>query len=149
MNNTVQTFRAISGLIFKWLLIAIATLVAVIAIAYGVYQANHWFTYDRHVSKIKITVNADKELCKEDDYPIFVAFENNSTRTINEISFSLVGRVKGRSSGITNAYLSSDSIVKPGEEFRLCWSAAKLTKQISNPRSLEWSVYGVFYTFAE
>jgi hypothetical protein len=78
--DAVQTFRAISWLIFKWLMISVATVIALTAVGIGIYFAYQWFAYDRHVAKIETMINTAESLCDTTDHPLFVGFVNRSSR---------------------------------------------------------------------
>lgn len=150
MADAVQTFRAISWLVFKWLLIGLAGLIALIAVCVGGYSALQWYFHSRHVDKIAAVARIDRDLCKRPDYPVFVAFSNKSGRTIDHVSFSLQAKVRGRSSNIADYHsYSSDTIIKPGEGFGQCYRLPKMSELVLDLKSLDWSLSYVSYTFGD
>jgi hypothetical protein len=149
MTDTVQAFRAISWIIFKWLLIALAGLVALLAIGIGIYFGHAWYTYDRHAALVEPVVRIDGELCKTGAYPLFIAFNNKSSKTIDRVSFHIIAKVPGYSSNISDyRTISSDRIIKPSQGLGTCYSLPKLSED-ALPSTLNWSLGSVTYTFAD
>lgn len=150
MADPVQTFRAISWLIVKWLLLTIAALIALIGVAVATYFGHHWYTYERHAAKIEPIIRIDDKLCAKGDYPLFISFVNKSGATIDRVSFTLEARMPGRSSNIASfENYSSDAIIKPGEGFGSCYRVPRLSEFVLNLSSLKWSLTLVRYTFAD
>lgn len=150
MADAVQTFRAISWLVFKWLLIGLAGLIALIAVCVGGYFGWQWYFHGRHVNNIEAVARIDGDLCKRPDYPVFVGFSNKSGRTIDHVSFTLQAKVPGRSSNIADYHsYSSDTVIKPSEGFGHCYKLPKLSELVLDLKSLDWSLRYVTYTFAE
>jgi hypothetical protein len=149
MADAVQTFRAISWLIVKWILIALAAIVVLTAIGVGIYYAHNWYTYDRHAEAVTPFIRIDPELCKTGGYPLFIAFSNKSSKTIDRVSFTIGAKVQGRSSDIADyKSVSSDTIIKAGDGIGHCYSLPKLSEDVM-PTTLNWSLRYVTYTFSE
>jgi len=152
VSNTVGAFRGISTLIFKWLFFALVGIAGIALAVIGSFYAYNYFTYERHAAQVKAIVNArDKGVfacAKEPDYPIFVAIINNSSKTIEEVSFSLEARRKSFTTNLaTYASFTDDKIRKPGEGWGTCWAAPLRDEVKDNPRDLEWKVGTVHITF--
>lgn len=68
MANTVDTFRGISILIFKWLLFAVLGIVGIALLIGGVVYAYNYLTYERHAANVEIIVATKNEkgtFCKD------------------------------------------------------------------------------------
>jgi hypothetical protein len=150
VSDTVSSFRAISWLIVKWLLIVTGVLVALTAIGVGLFFAHSWYTHDRHVSSIQLYASFDQSVCTTTEYPIAVVVMNKSSATIKHTSFRLEARVPGRSTNIA-AYdsYSDDHIIKPGESFTYCWRVPKLYEKVDDYSKLNWSFASQAYILAD
>jgi hypothetical protein len=149
MADAVQTFRAISWLIVKWLLLILVGIVALCAVGIGLYYGHAWYTYDRHAALVEPVIRLDSELCKTGGYPLFIAFSNKSTKTIDRVSFTIGAKVPERSSELAEyKSVSSDTIIKPGAGIGHCYSLPKLSEAVM-PSKLNWSLRYVSYTFSE
>jgi hypothetical protein len=147
MAEAVQAFRQITWLIVKWALIITVVVVVLIAASIGIFYAHQWYSYDRHAANVALDINATKQACADDKYPIRVRIMNSSERTLEKTSFSLGARVKGRSTDLVE-YQSyeDDHISKPKEGYSACYMVPKLTQPVPDPRELEWFVkYKTFY----
>ena len=70
---------------------------------------------------------------------MFVRILNNSSRTVERVSFSLEARRKGYSTNFaTYATYSDDKIIKPGEGYGTCWRAPLRSDVKDDPSALEW-----------
>lgn len=148
MADTVDTFRRIVFLVSKWLLVCVIGLVGLTgAIAADIYGYHYW-TYVRHAANIEYVVNT--ETCKDDEYPVFVGFENRSMRKLERVSFRLVGKRTGRSTDIAEYQTYSDDyIINPKAGRGMCWRAPLRANIKENPRTLECSVHDAAYTFGD
>jgi len=148
--DAVQTFRAISWLIFKWLMISVATVIALTAVGIGIYFAYQWFAYDRHVAKIETMINTAESLCDTTDHPLFVGFVNRSSRTISKVSFVIQARVSSHSTNIAQYdSRSSDDIMQPNEGMGHCWTLPTFSEPVKDFRTLNWSLLSVTYIFED
>jgi hypothetical protein len=141
MSQAVEAFRQISWLIFKWLLIAAGVLIAVALLLAGGVWGFNWYTHDRHVEQIKVIASTDRNICKDDKFPITVIIRNASGKTVEKVSFSLSARRPGRSSDLTkyNSY-DDDHLIEPNKGHGTCWSAPELKELVADPRELQWSI---------
>lgn len=142
MSDAVQTFRAISWLIFKWLLITIAVLISLAAAGIGFYFAQQWYTHDRHAAAVQLYISFDQNFCASQEYPIGVLVMNKSSRTITRTTFTLEAFVPGRSTNIAQSeFYSDDHIIKPGANHTYCWRVPPLREKVMDFRKLDW-VFG-------
>jgi hypothetical protein len=149
MTDAVQAFRAISWLILKWLLIASAALIVLVAAGVGIYFANEWYTYGRHAAQVQPWIRIDPELCKTGGYPLFIGFTNKSDKTVDRVWFGIVAKVPGHSTNVSDyKTLSSDKIIKPDEGFGTCYSLPKLSTD-ELPSTLEWSLRDIRLQFSK
>jgi hypothetical protein len=117
---------------------------------YGLAYWHSWYTNDRHVPNVMVTVNAQDRGCTDPQYPIAVELENKSGRTVERVSFYLVAKRPGRSSNlVSGGQRSSDHILAPGQKIGLCFREPQLSEAVEDPRkNLEWSHDIKIVTFA-
>ena len=150
MADSVKVF---SRTLLTWLLKALlAIAVFGLLLWVGVTAYEHW-TYDRHVKKVAVSVTVHPQgagaICSDaQDRPLYVDIVNNSSKTVEEISFRLRAQHKGDTTNLASrrAY-SSDKILKPGEAWGGCLPAALQDGVTVDPLGLEWSVGGRIVTF--
>ena len=132
MTDTVETFRQITRLIFKWILITIGVLVGLAIVTVGAVYSYNWYTYDRHVQNVQLLITTDKKECPDDKYPIHILIGNTSGRTVERVTFSLSARETGRSSDLTeyNSY-EDGHISPPNQGYGACWSVPKLKEPVT------------------
>jgi hypothetical protein len=100
-----------------------------------------WWSYARHKDRIevvamnsatpgssnsKIETEYDKDvrtLCVGGEFPIFIGYVNNSSRTIEYISIDVTAHLPERSTNILtyDSTVKSDQIIDPGRGFGSCW----------------------------
>lgn len=117
----------------KWIGIAITSLVVISLVIWGGVTGYDHYTQGRHEEKIAVHIlndptYTDKESGEEervcsDDHPIFIQYDNNSSRTVEKIWIDVEARLPGRSTNILryNANAKSDYITPPGETWANCW----------------------------
>lgn len=147
MTDAVDTFRRIVLLVAKWLLfivLGLAVLGGLIALV--VYIYGYW-TYDRHVANVKISVITT--VCTDDKWPLLVSIENKSDKVLESTSFVLEARRKGRSSNIASyERYNDDGIRQPrSDALGQCWAAPLPTTITDKPRELEWVATSPYFTF--
>ena len=150
MDDVVDKFRRIVGLVFKWIFLTIIILVALTAlIAAAVYSYN-WYTYSRHAAKIEISISTEKKDCDDDRFPIQVLVGNASGKVLERVDFRLAARVKGRSTNIARYHnYTDDHIIQPKKGYSLCWAVPPLEESVSDPRRLEWSIADKTFRFQD
>jgi len=153
MANAVETFRGISILIFKWLLFSVVGIVGIaVAVMASVFTYNY-LTYDRHAANVQILVTPHKPntgaACADTpEYPLFIGIINKSSKTIDQVTFSLEARRKGYSTNLaTYESHTQDKILKPGEGWGQCWRPPLKSEVKDDPRDLEWKATDVRITF--
>jgi len=101
------------------------------------------------VSNDVFTSREPKHICASDPvYPLFVGIINNSSKTLDKVTFSLKATRKGYSTDLaTYASYTDDRIRKPGEGWGGCWHAPLQTDVKDDPRDLEWKVESVSMIF--
>lgn len=110
-------------------------------------------TYERHVKKVDISVTIHPKgsgaICADaQGRPLFVDIVNNSTKTVEEVSFRLKARREGQAENLASRRTySSDKMLKPGETWGGCLPAALQDDVTVDPLDLDWSVGGRVVTF--
>jgi hypothetical protein len=101
-----------------------------------------WYTHDRHIAQVKITIETGAKQCSENEkFPLFIVTFNSSQKTIEKVSFTLEARVKGRSTDIVDYHsYSDDHIIEPDTGWGQCWAVPKLKESVKDPRALDWSI---------
>lgn len=92
-----------------------------------------WFFSAREEAekaKVEATIRYEKKLCAA-EFPIFAGFVNNSSRTVQSVSFSIEFRERGYSSEIGRlSLLTEDKIMKPSEGFGRCYKLPELKSAV-------------------
>lgn len=118
------------------------SLVAVLVIGAGAVGAYFWLSNlaeARRISKVITEARTDGAICTDAKYPVFVAFENKSGRTLRKVYFNLNGYMPGHSDAkVSNSYLSSDRILADGEIYGACWSFTQPYQSAVVPQALRW-----------
>jgi hypothetical protein len=141
MADAVEAFRLISGLIFKWIFIAVSVLVGLATLIAAATYGYNWYTYDRHVQNVQFFITSDRKECPDDRYPIHIIIGNNSDRTLERVTFTLSARQPDRSSDLAEYSSYEDDHISPSKQgYGGCWSAPKLKEPVADPRMLEWSI---------
>jgi hypothetical protein len=121
--------------VFKWLAILLVGLLAVVFALIGGWWTWYWWSYERHEKQIEVVainsaapssspkaVFAERE-CAGSDFPIFVGFFNNSSRTVESIVIDVTARLPERSTNILTygSRVEMDRIIEPRTGFGSCW----------------------------
>ena len=118
-------------LLFLGKLLIIGTIAPIILIGsgLGVYFMYKWHTYGRYVQYIPAMAENEEGsprrlTCKEEQSPVYVGFENQSSRAVKHISIILDARVPGATHNILDYpnRVEFDRIVGPGEHSGACFS---------------------------
>ena len=74
------------------------------------------------------------------DFPVKIAFANNSKKEVGHLSFSIEGRPVGRSSNVVEngGWREADTVIPPGYTWRSCWSVS--TRDGFSPRDLDYAI---------
>jgi hypothetical protein len=148
VSGVVESFRQITWLIFKWVLIACGGLIGLAAAILIGALAYNWFTYDRHVQKVEFIISTDRKDCADDKWPIHLIIGNSSGRTVEKVTFSFAARYPGRSSDLTRFHSYGDDHILPQSEgWGACWAVPDLSEKVDDPRKLEWSIESKSITF--
>ena len=145
----------------KWVLrcIAIGALVVVtvgLIILAGV-AGLQWFTHDRHVAHIKVNIFSPtqpmtdgKTLCSDPAYPIFVAYTNESVKTISNIAIRVTAHLPGRSTDVLRySSVDFDFVTKPGGGNANCYSFAILDEYKAHQKEAEYQGTVATVTFSD
>lgn len=96
---------------------------------YNANQPRAVMTYDDDLVTPQIRI--DSSICSEPKFPIFVAFINNSTKTVKSVLFSVDVKQKGFSSALgTITLATNDKILAPKEGYGFCYAMPSLSRQI-------------------
>jgi hypothetical protein len=125
--------------VFKWLAILLVGLLAVVFALIGGWRSWNWWSYERHEKQIKIVginsaaplsspkvVLAERDksaMCAGSEFPIFVGFVNNSSRTVESLVIEMTARLPERSTNILTygSRVEMDRIIEPGGGYGSCW----------------------------
>jgi len=110
--------------IIKWIVITAITVGALIFIAIKANELWEWQTNGRHADKVSIKfVKLLEEACDK-NYPYMYIITNESSKIVEEVTFSVEVRKTGYSN-VINTYTSiTDSkILNPSESSSMCFRA--------------------------
>jgi hypothetical protein len=110
--------------IAKWILLTAITVGVLIFIAVKANDLWEWQTNGRHADKVSIMfVDLIEKACDK-EYPYMYIITNESSKTVEEVNFSVEVRKTGYSK-VINTYTSiTDSkILKPSETSSMCFRA--------------------------
>jgi hypothetical protein len=120
-NEKAEAILIVIKKILKWIGIGIAALIAISLLLYAWSEFDDWYSVDRHKEKVKVNAFFDPKNCGK-EFPAFVAVVNNSTKTIESISFYLKVTKKGFSKQLNySSSMEYDKILPPGEGWAQCW----------------------------
>jgi len=121
--------------LFKCIAILFASVVVLAILVGGGFWTWNWWFYERHKNRIEVVAlnsatpglfksnfitRDDKDAATQcgGEFPIFIGYLNNSSRTIEYISIDVTAHLPERSTNIlTYSTAKSDQIIKPGEGF--------------------------------
>lgn len=96
-------------------------------------------TYDDGSAKLPPAIGEKPFRCSP-DYPIKVAFKNNSKATFGHLDFSIEGRPANRSNNVVEgaAWRQADTIIPAGYTWRSCWAVS--IEQGFSPETLDYKI---------
>lgn len=96
-------------------------------------------TYDDGSAKLPPAIGAKPFRCSP-DYPIRIAFKNNSKTTIGHLDFSIEGRPANRSDNVLegSSWRQTDTIIPAGYTWQSCWAVS--VGQGLSPETLDYKV---------
>lgn len=96
-------------------------------------------TYDDGSAKLPPAIGEKPFRCSP-DYPIRVAFKNNSKTAIGHLDFSIEGRPANRSDNVVEgaAWRQADTIIPAGYTWQSCWAVS--VGQGLSPETLDYKV---------
>ncbi|MBY3344895.1 hypothetical protein [Rhizobium laguerreae] len=97
----------------------------------------------KEISKVLLRADVNSAACKP-EYPMHVSFSNGNDFAIDEVSFRIYAHQFGHSNSLYSDYLTSDRVLKPGDEYGACWalntySAPNGLISGMKPADLEWA----------
>jgi hypothetical protein len=119
--------------------LVIGGLIALIAL-WQVNNANNAKEEKARVAKVAVTVTHNVVSCSE-KYPLRIHIKNNSSKTVEKVTWVNAAHAPGRSSNLVVSWdsdSSSDRILQPYKSVTLCGRVPKLTRK-ENPASLIWT----------
>ena len=102
-------------------------------------QISATVTYDDGSAKLPHSLGEKPFRCSP-DYPIKVAFENNSKTTVGHIDFSIEGRAANRSNDLVEgaAWREADAVIPAGYISLSCWDVS--VESGFDPKALDYKV---------
>lgn len=102
-------------------------------------QINATATYDDGSAKLPPAIGEKPFRCSP-DYPIRVAFKNNSKTTIGHLDFSIEGRPANRSDNVVEgaSWRQADTIIPAGYTWQSCWAVS--VGQGLSPETLDYKI---------
>lgn len=95
--------------------------------------------------KVTIQISFAPASCGE-GYPLNIGFINGSSKTVNEINWSIEGYLPGYSeNALEYSSEKSDKILKPGEQFFLCYKVPNIKRLGVTPSQLTYKP-GKYYS---
>lgn len=106
--------------LFKWAVVGTLVVVLLFGLLLGYLSVQEWFTTDRHKNKIKVELTFNAPDCDK-QMPMKVAIQNNSSKTLTNISIYFKVTKKGHSTKLNNyGDFESDKILAPKEYINYC-----------------------------
>jgi hypothetical protein len=93
---------------------------------------------------VRATVKEDRKVCNDANFPLLVAFDNPSERSVENINFKIEAREPGHSTDLSSELVSweSDQIIPPKSIGRSCWSKPEMKQEVAGPIAysiiIEW-----------
>jgi len=96
-------------------------------------------TYDDGSAKLPVSIGGKPFRCSQ-DYPIKVAFTNNSKATIGHLAFAIEGRPANRSNDVVEgaAWREADAIIPAGYTSEACWAIS--VEPGFDPKTLDYKI---------
>lgn len=156
MQNSVDRFRTVRGVLFKWILICLGLAVFIgtsLAIVFtpllGTWVVQ-WFTHDVHFRRMQIAAAPDRKQCPDAVSPILVEIKNGSSRTVVQSSFYLNAVRPGRSFDASNGGEWTGRAIPPGETLKICAPAVLIEDGTGeDPQGFVWSAGLSWVRFAD
>lgn len=140
--------------VLKWLGIILVGLLALVFASIGGWWTWNWWSYERHKKQIEVlAINDDapasspkvveerngkaaKARCAGSEFPIFVGFVNNSSRTVESIVIEVNAHLPEHSTNILayGSRVEMDRIVEPGAGYGGCWKFSVRDEYRANPQ---------------
>jgi hypothetical protein len=138
----------------RTLLSGVAIAVVVLAVFAGVLSRDYgfdrwyrWYTHDRHVKNVVVTVTPRDKDCTNPDHPLGIDIKNNSGLTIERTRYSFAATRRGRSTNIimgygmsSDGYRVDDHVISPGGSHGVCLHLPRFSERVEDPWQLEWSI---------
>jgi xanthosine utilization system XapX-like protein len=120
-------------------------LVAIIGMTVAVATALQPSTRQNSKEAVTAKVAADPVACTDPSKPMAIEFLNGNQASVQRVSFSLIGRVKGHSSVAYRGFLRDDTIIAPGQAAVTCHGLLPLgfappRPATITPEDYDWSV---------
>jgi hypothetical protein len=114
-KDTAEALLLVLKKILKWSLVLIIGLIALGILLYGLGNFYDWYSFGRHKDKIEVVAFFDATKCDK-EYPLFIGVVNNSSKTLEKVSFYVKVTKKGYSTQLNyNQSYTSDKILAPAE----------------------------------
>lgn len=145
--------------LLKWMIIVTGGILALaLLVGSGIWTWN-WLNHERHIPALRVVVingeapivpsnvvageKSAESLCRG-EFPIFVGYTNESSRTVERISISVVAHLPEHSTNILGweAEVTMDRIVAPKAGFGGCWKFPLKTDYQKNPKSFQANYEG-------
>ena len=137
--------------LFKWLLLGIDCIFVLSGVTIGVWQGYEYYYVSLPESKIELSASPAPGVCPK-EFPILVTITNQSSKTLNKVSFVFSAKLPNRSSNHASyKYYSSDKITKPGDSHGACYGPllSTTTPKYKRVKDFDWSISSYNVVFAE
>lgn len=148
--SAVDEFQRLAKLLGKWVLIAVAILVAFTVIITASLGGHSWLTYGRHAARVTATVKIDPTKKCTAANPLMIEIFNGSTKTVEHTIIDLSAKRPGRSTDIGDITDSNDFVILPGRTLAACTVPNVLGAEPGEDlRRFEWGIRSLSVRFAD
>lgn len=130
MERLAERLLNATGRLFKSAMMVAVALLGLFVAILALMSANQYFTQTLPSRQVKVTefALADRRCFEDGTDSLLVRFQNQSSRTVVAITFSIEANNRGRSTNIAEPNQHrDDKVLKPGDSYFGCWPRPRLT----------------------